>query len=194
MKQLLLLLAIIVLIHPPVAAQTTTLSPVATLLFRNIKSKLSVAQKNEIAKNLGFILSGNKAEPFALDKDSKEFPFRAFVYPVDMNKDGKEEIFISFGNTFTSGHTGSSIILYVPDVAGKYAANLSFPGMTPDMLPTMNKGYNDLLIGGPGFEFPIWRWNGKEYVYHKTIKENEYQKLKLTNVAEVSKRYQDSLK
>jgi hypothetical protein len=34
-------------------------------------------------------------------------------------------------------------------------------------MPTKNLGYPDLMIGGPGFEHPVWRWNGKEYNVYK---------------------------
>ncbi|MFN2438114.1 MAG: hypothetical protein ABR503_02870 [Chitinophagaceae bacterium] len=84
--------------------------------------------------------------------------------------DGKEEIFIVFGNSYTSGQTGSSVVLYIKDKSGNYQPNLGFPGVTPDAMPIKNLGYPDLMIGGPGFEWPIWRWNGKAYNFYKKIK------------------------
>jgi len=36
-----------------------------------------------------------------------------------------------FGNTFTSGMTGSSVTLFLKEAAGDYQANLGFPGSTP---------------------------------------------------------------
>lgn len=32
------------------------------------------------------------------------------------------------------------------------------------VLPAMHNGANDLADGGPGFSFPVWEWNGNEYV------------------------------
>ena len=61
------------------------MSSEASSLFQTIKSKLTIDEKNAIAKELGFILSGNKDMPFALDKDSKDFPFGVTVMPTDMN-------------------------------------------------------------------------------------------------------------
>lgn len=194
MKKLLMLSSAFVIIHAGTIAQSPSLNPVATLLFKNLKTKLTTEQKNAIANNLQFVLSGNKDAPFALDMESREFPFAAIVFPADMNNDGEEEIFIAFGNTFTSGHTGSSIILYVPDGAGKYKTQLGFPGTPPDLLETTSKGYNDLLIGGPGFEFPVYRWNGKAYAYYRKVKDSEYEKLPKTYIEEVSKKYQEGLK
>jgi hypothetical protein len=169
-------------------------SKVAMELFRNVKTTLSAAEKNQVATALGFILSGNKDEPFAQDKDSREYPFGAMVYPVDLNKDGREEVFVSFGNSFTSGMTGSSIVLFIKPASGAYAANLGFPGTVPDVLSTASMGYPDLLIGGPGFEFPVWRWNGKEYVFSKKVKDAAYDKLKKESLEELSKNYQAKIK
>src|SRR5687767_15196146 len=91
---------------------TQTLNKAADLLFKNIKTKLTITEKNHLATTLGFVLSNDKVQPFALDADSKDYPFTATVFPVDMNKDGKEEIFVHFGNSFTSGNTGTSIALF----------------------------------------------------------------------------------
>lgn len=32
------------------------------------------------------------------------------------------------------------------------------------VLSTQHNGGNDLADGGPGFSFPVWEWNGNEYV------------------------------
>lgn len=118
----------------------------------------------------------------------------AIVLPTDMNKDGKDEIFVSFGNTYTSGNTGSSIVVFIKDAKGVYMNHLGFPGMVPDALATASLGYPDLLIGGPGFEYPVWRWNGKEYVFNRQVKDAAYEKLKKQSIEDVSKAYQQTLK
>jgi len=175
-------------------AQQNALNSVATLLFKNVKTTLTDAEKNVIATKLGFVLSGNNEQPFASDKDSKDYPFTAMVYPTDMNKDGKEEIFILFGNTFTSGNTGSSISLFIKDAKGIYTDQLGFPGTLPDVLATANLGYPDLLIGGPGMEYPVWRWNGKAYAFSKNVKDADYSKLKKQSVEEISNAHQQTIK
>ena len=195
MKKRFVLPAILLCCNIAILAQTAnTLTPVAAILFKNVKTKLTTAEKNAIATKLGFILSGDKDQPFAMDKDSKDFPFTAIVLPTDMNKDGKEEVFVSFGNTYTSGNTGSSISLFIKDAAGIYTDNFGFPGTIPEALITANLGYPDLLIGGPGFEFPVWRWNGKMYKDYKTVKDKDYGKLKTTSIDALSKTYQQTIK
>ncbi|TWV93342.1 hypothetical protein [Chitinophaga pinensis] len=144
-------------------------------------------EQNQIAAKLGFLPSGDKTQPFIQDKDSKDFPFGATVYATDMNKDGAEEIFVVFGNTFTSGNAGSSVVLFIKNSAGTYAENLGFPGMAPDVLATISQGYPDLLIGGPGMEFPVWRWNGKTYNFYKNVKNADYEKLKKVSLENIRK-------
>ncbi len=162
--------------------QKNTPGEVAAFLFRNANTNLTTAEKNQIAAKLGFVLTGNKDLPFAQDKESRDYPFNAVVYPTDLNKDGKQEIFVWFGNSYTSGNTGSSISLFIKNAAGTYVDNLGFPGLAPDVLATVNKGYPDLLIGGPGMEFPVWRWNGRAYASFKTVNNADYEKLKKTSV------------
>ena len=167
-----------------------TLNKVADLLFKNVKTKLSVAEKNQVATALGFVLSNDNVQPFAQDPDSKAYPFAAIVFPTDMNKDGKEEIFVHFGNTYTSGNTETSISLFIKNTSGVYKNHLGFPGMLPDALSTVSQGYPDLLIGGPGFEFPVLRWNGKTYAHHHMVKDDAYEKLKKKGIDVLSKEYQ----
>lgn len=194
MKHMVTSLAVILCSAIVLAQTNNNLNPVAMELFKGVKSAATTNEKNYIAQKTGFVLSGNKEQPFALDKESKEYPFAANVLPTDLNKDGKEEIFINFGNSFTSGNTGSSIVLFIKNAAGVYEMNFGFPGMAPDVLTTMNKGYPDLLVGGPGFEFPVFRWNGKIYDNYKTISDSVYEKTKKRSTEELSKEYQEKLK
>ncbi|HYJ63438.1 MAG TPA: hypothetical protein VEV62_06825, partial [Parafilimonas sp.] len=175
------------------SADSNNLSKASALLFKNTKTKLTALQKNKIADSLGFKMSKDEKQ-FIADDEAADYPFDAIVYPTDLNKDEKEEIFILFGNSYISGMAGSSIVLFIADKNGSYKKNLNFPGMLPDALATINLGYPDLLIGGPGMEFPVWRWNGKAYDYYKEVKDADYEKLKKINVEELSKAYTVILK
>src|SRR5207249_4618117 len=103
-------------------------------------------------------------------------------------------IFVQFGNSYTSGNTETSISLFIKNTSGVYKNHLGFPGMLPDALSTVSQGYPDLLIGGPGFEFPVLRWNGKTYANHHMVKDDAYEKLKKKGVDVVSKEYQLTIK
>ena len=170
------------------------LTTIAIELFKGVKTTLSITEKNFISQKTGFVLSGDKGQPFALDKDSKEYPFAANVLPVDLNKDGKEEVFILFGNGFTSGNTGSSVVLFIKNATGAYEMNFGFPGVMPDVLTSSNQGFPDILIGGPGMEYPVFRWNGKLYDNYRMVKDSDYGRLKKTSVEQLSKEYVGMMK
>lgn len=174
-------------------SQQNNLSAGANLLFQNIKCQLTNVEKESIFKQSGFLLSKDKKQ-FIADKDGADFPFEAFVYPTDLNKDGKEEIFILFGNTYTSGSTGSSIVAFIKNPSNQYSMQLGFPGTLPDAIISPTNAYPDLIIGGPGFEFPVWKWETGQYVFRKKIKEAELNKIKTENIESISKKYVAQIK
>ena len=94
-------------------------------------------------------------------------PAAAEVQFLDLNRDGAPEVLVVFGNTCTSGMAGTSVVLFIK-TQGQYRMNLGFPAAEVTPLDTRNRGYADLLIGGPGFCFPVWRWNGSDYVYFRS--------------------------
>lgn len=137
------------------------------LLFKGTASKLSKQEKRQIFKKLGFSLSKNNK--FIIDEDCGEDVF-PMVEVVDLNGDGIEEIFVSWGNICTSGMTGHSISLFVKDRHGQYVDNLGFPGSC-EILTSSKEGFHDLKINGPGFCHGIWRWAGEKYKYKCSVEE-----------------------
>jgi hypothetical protein len=138
-------------------------SPGAAILFASGAGGLSVADQNLIFESLGLALDSTGKGFTACDQ-----PADAEATFSDWNGDGNTEVLVVFGNTCTSGMAGSSVVLFIKDSArAGYSTNLGFPGASADPQATSNLGYPDLLIGGPGFCFPIWRWNGTEYEYLK---------------------------
>ena len=146
------------------AAAPATAADGRSLLFAKGAGKLSESQQREI-----FVALDLKVAPDgkSLVDNSCEQPAGAEVEFRDMNGDGKDEVLVIYGNSCTAGMAGSSVVLFIADAAGKYQANLGFPGASADPKPEKSKGYPDLLIGGPGFCFPVWRWNGKAYDFHR---------------------------
>lgn len=134
------------------------------LLFAKGAGKLTASQQREM-----FVALDLKVGPDgkSLVDTTCEQPAGAQVEFRDMNGDGKDEVLVLYGNSCTSGMAGSSVVLFIEDAAGKYQTNLGFPGASADPKPEKSKGYPDLVIGGPGFCFPVWRWNGKAYDFHR---------------------------
>jgi hypothetical protein len=99
------------------------------------------------------------------DKDcNQDTPYEINV--VDLNGDGQPEVFVVVHGTCWGGMTGVNVDLRIKGPDGKWTSQFGFPGIYR-VLETKNKGYPDIEFGGPGFCFPIWRWNGKEYAIHK---------------------------
>jgi hypothetical protein len=97
------------------------------------------------------------------DENCGEIPTRTEV--VDLNGDGAYEVFVYWGNTCTSGGTGSSLSMYAKDVSGHYRDLFGFPAFDYTALPTGQNGYPDLQFGGPGFCFAVWSWTGSNYEF-----------------------------
>ena len=81
----------------------------------------------------------------------------------DLNGDGRPEAVVSDGGTYCYGHAGTGFQLLGKQANGSWKVITGNNGM-PEFLKTKGKdGWPDLSVGGPGFCFPVQRWNGKTY-------------------------------
>jgi hypothetical protein len=83
----------------------------------------------------------------------------------DLNGDGVPEVVVESGNGCTSGMAGTSVWAFVRDPQGRFQPNLGFPGMIAEIRTAAEGEFPELLIGGPGFCFGVWRWDGRAYVH-----------------------------
>ncbi len=148
------------------AQQQTPEQAGTALLFATDQGGLTVAERKAIFESLGLVV--DSAGTGFLDTSCGQ-PASAAVTFSDLNGDGIKEVLVIYGNSCTSGMAGSSVVLFIKDSAGGYSTNLGFPGASADPQSTSNLGYPDLLIGLPGFCFPVWRWNGTAYDYLKSV-------------------------
>jgi len=137
--------------------------PGVALLFPDGADAIDAAARTSIFSQLG--LAVDSAGTGLLDTVCGQ-PATAAADVLDLNADGTPEVRVVFGNTCTSGIAGSSVALFI-ERDGAYVMNLGFPAASADPMETSNEGWPDLLIGGPGFCWPVWRWNGTEYAYHR---------------------------
>lgn len=149
----------VLLLVATTACRTEERSPELQLLFGSESHGLSVAEQRIIFETLDLVLAED-GEQF-LDRGCLT-PASAGVEYLDLNHDGTPEVLVTFGNSCVSGITGSSAMLFVKQDGG-YEANLGFPAASVTPLNSGNLDYDDLLIGGRGFCFPVWRWNGRKY-------------------------------
>lgn len=86
---------------------------------------------------------------------------------TDLNGDGRPEVVVTEDGTFCYGHTGMGYQLLSKQANGTWRTMSGGSGI-PEFLKTKGAGgWPDLLVGGPGFCFPVTRWNGKSYALHR---------------------------
>lgn len=89
----------------------------------------------------------------------------------DLNSDKSPEAVVTDGSTICYGFAGAGFALVSRNAVGKWSRIDNGPGMV-DFLATKGiGGWPDMQVGGPGFCFPVMRWDGKGYKLHR----HEYQ-------------------
>lgn len=134
----------------------------ADIVFSDSKVTLSAAEKESMIKQAGIMSDGTVLL-------QSEAPVTAEVRGMDLNSDGKPEVLMILSSPMY-GAAGSNVQLFVKDANGQYKSNLGFPAGDVKPLATKTQGFQDLQIGGPGFDCPIWKWNGKEYALSHQVK------------------------
>ena len=85
----------------------------------------------------------------------------------DLNGDGRLEVVVVGNGSFCYGQaeTGYSLLGKQADGGWKL---LDANNGIPEFLQTHGKdGWPDISVGGPGFCFPVLRWNGREYAVNR---------------------------
>ena len=85
----------------------------------------------------------------------------------DLNGDGQLEALITEGSSFCYGGDVPGYFLVSRQQDGNWKLITKGSGMV-DFLPTKGTGgWPDIQVGGPGFCFPVERWNGKAYALNR---------------------------
>jgi hypothetical protein len=82
---------------------------------------------------------------------------------VDLNGDGRPEVIITEGGAYCYGNTGGGYFVVTQLANGGWKRVTNGTGIAEFLKTKGADGWPDLLIGGPGFCFPVERWNGREY-------------------------------
>ena len=85
----------------------------------------------------------------------------------DLNGDGLPEAVVTDGGTYCYGFTGAAFTLLSKQTNGSWRVMTSNTGMAEFLKTRGVGGWPDISVGGPGFCFPVERWNGKEYKLHR---------------------------
>lgn len=85
----------------------------------------------------------------------------------DLNGDGRPEAVVVEGGTYCYGNTGTGFQLLSRQADGRWRLMTGGSGI-PEFMKTKGAGgWPDISVGGPGFCFPVERWNGKEYALNR---------------------------
>jgi hypothetical protein len=92
------------------------------------------------------------------DCDDTEIDLRL----VDLNGDTIPEVHLTANGPCIDSHAGGANWVFVRGRTGEWRPNLDFNGgLLP--LPSRSQGFVDIIVAGPGFTAPVWRWDGAQY-------------------------------
>jgi hypothetical protein len=81
----------------------------------------------------------------------------------DFNGDGRPVAVIVEGSTYCLGMTGTGFSLVSKQTDGSWKLLTGNTGVLSFLDAKGSGGWPDISVGGPGFCFPVERWDGKEY-------------------------------
>lgn len=114
----------------------------------------------------GFKLQGTKWRA-CVDDLSPAYSAGVVEDVRDANGDGLPEAVLSEGGTYCHGHTGAGYSVVSKQANGSWKLMTRGTGMIRFLATKGVGGWPDIEIGGPGFCFPVARWNGREYAVHR---------------------------
>ncbi|MGB8434806.1 MAG: hypothetical protein WCE38_11140 [Burkholderiales bacterium] len=82
---------------------------------------------------------------------------------ADLNGDGLPDAVISEGGSYCYGNTGQAYWLMSKGANGSWKLMTNGTGIAEFLKTKGVGGWPDISVGGPGFCFPVQRWNGKAY-------------------------------
>lgn len=127
-------------------------------------TKLSPAEEAAAFKAAGFKLQGKQWR--ACQDQSSSYTPGAIEEVRDLNGDGRLEALVTEGSTDCYGNTGVGYSVVSQLANGSWKLMTKGIGMVTFLNTKGTGGWPDIEVGGPGFCFPVLRWNGSEYVSH----------------------------
>jgi len=81
----------------------------------------------------------------------------------DFNSDGRPDAVVTEGSAYCFGDTGTGYTLVSQRADGGWAILDEQAGVLSFLAAKGADGWPDISVGGPGFCFPVLRWNGHEF-------------------------------
>jgi len=147
---------------PPAVAQAPAASsPPAT--GGTSATRLSTADEAAAFKAAGFTRRGNRWRTDCDEGNSPTYGPGTIEKAGDFNGDGRPDALITEGGSFCYGNTGQGFFLVTKTADGGWKLITKSTGIADFRNTRGTDGWPDIQVGGPGFCFPVVRWNGREY-------------------------------
>jgi hypothetical protein len=130
-------------------------------------TRLSPADEAAAFKAAGFKRRGNQWRSDCDDPGTPTYSPGVIEKVADLNGDGRPEVLFTEGGTYCYGNTGQGYFVVTRLADGGWKRVASGTGIAEFLGTRGAEGWPDLRIGGPGFCFPVQRWNGREYALQR---------------------------
>jgi hypothetical protein len=144
------------------------LSGLALLAFNTAEAQAQLAPSDEVAafRAAGFKRVAGKWHGCG-DPGTDSYQPGSFQTTRDINGDGRSDAVIVESSSYCFGMTGEGFWLVSKQANGSWKLVTSETGIATFQPRHAVAGWPDIEIGGPGFCFPVERWNGQKYVVYR---------------------------
>lgn len=148
----------------PPPAQTAT-APVAAGSMT-----LTEADKAAVYRAAGFKQAGREWRRCGDEPRPASYQPGAIADVLDLNGDGRPEAVVTESSMVCYGQQGSWFGVYSKEANGTWRQVMDMDGVF-SVMKTRANGWLEIMAGGPGFTHPAFRYNGKEYVQNRMVRE-----------------------
>lgn len=126
--------------------------------------QLSPAEEAAVFKAAGFTLKGKQWR--ACDDASPSYTPGKIEEVRDLNGDGQLEALVTESSSNCYGNVEAAYSVVSKQANGTWKLITKGTGMVTFLATKGVGGWPDIEVGGPGFCFPVLRWNGSQYALH----------------------------
>jgi hypothetical protein len=136
-------------------------------LLAGAASELSASDQEAAFEAAGFTRRGQEWRSACDDPGTTSSGPGTIETVRDLNGDGRPEAVITESGTYCYGHAGTGFVLVTQQADGTWKSMYSATGMATFLATAGKGGWPDIEVGGPGFCFPVVRWDGRAYREHR---------------------------
>lgn len=187
----------------PGKSSSDKMSDGAALLFKGTKSSFSNREKNQIFTKFSKVLSSGGEPALLADlRKGKDSEYSIWIYPLDLNKDGVEEIFISYGYTEDIGmaRAAMNLVAYFKNDNCEFEKNFDFSSPLPEVIISKDHKFPQLIISAGSFipdhgmDNAVYSWYNGRYQKTGDLSDAKVKNMPKILIDELSRQYQSSLK